>query len=601
MPALARPVSYRLCHSVPVDTWNRDTKYGDPFKPGPESSASAAPLTGPDAVYAGHLECPCTDRIIKTVENIYATQATGKCAGTVATAAECFASAAKIGVPRGYSNATVNSANEPAGCSLFTPDGKNYKMTFNSDNGATTECGSGSKEGGPRKVGVSTSIITFEADVDAGKDLATLTLIGPANVWFGVGLGATQMKDAPNAIIVLGNGTVFEQKLGDQQAGSLLPFSLTVVSNTVSDGKRIVVVTRPLKGKTAGHFTFNPVAQNSINYINAVGKGPDFAYHQARAASMVDLHLVGAPTCVCNTGQHAFISSDKNPQPEPFSKSCKPEPSGDLLVKKNPTCTIEQYRGGLKCCKSHNILLDKDQNPWPDNKLTCALYTSPPPPPPCTHRLFEKPPKSSCQQFTDFMKFRFWFQDYVPASSDGKTPASHRNLVRFFKETEADAGEYDVVKAPEGTKPEDTIYQITAHFQVRDGLAVCNPRTSPHCAGEGVANSGVDLIYASCHCHAPACVSCELWNADTGELICEQIPVYGQSKHLNETNKYDEEGYVAIPPCLFGPESEGLYQAPYLQYNTNLTAIKKNNNTYDHYGEMAMWQMRAAQAYTPIA
>jgi len=124
-------------------------------------------------------------------------------------------------------------------------------------------------------------------------------------------------------------------------------------------------------------------------------------------------------------------------------------------------------------------------------------------------------------------------------------------------------------------------------------------RTSPHCAGEGVANSGVDLIYASCHCHAPACISCELWNADSGELICEQIPIYGKFGHLNETNKYDEAGYVAIPPCLFGPESEGLYPAPYLQYNTNLTAIKKNNNTYDHYGEMAMWQMRAAQAYTP--
>ena len=31
----------------------------------------------------------------------------------------------------------------------------------------------------------------------------------------------------------------------------------------------------------------------------------------------------------------------------------------------------------------------------------------------------------------------------------------------------------------------------------------------------------------------------------------------------------------------------------YLRYDTNLTAIKKNNNTYDHYGEMAMWQVRA--------
>ena len=38
--------------------------------------------------------------------------------------------------------------------------------------------------------------------------LATLTLAGPASVWFGVGLGATSMKDEPNAIIVSGDGTV---------------------------------------------------------------------------------------------------------------------------------------------------------------------------------------------------------------------------------------------------------------------------------------------------------------------------------------------------------------------------------------------------------
>jgi hypothetical protein len=28
------------------------------------------------------------------------------------------------------------------------------------------------------------------------------------------------------------------------------------------------------------------------------------------------------------------------------------------------------------------------------------------------------------------------------------------------------------------------------------------------------------LNYAAFHCHAPACISGELWNADTGELIC---------------------------------------------------------------------------------
>merc|ERR1719272_1445625 len=56
-----------------IDTWNRNSSYGEPYAPGPEPKSSQAPITGPDAIYSGHLECPCTDRIIKTVKHTYAT------------------------------------------------------------------------------------------------------------------------------------------------------------------------------------------------------------------------------------------------------------------------------------------------------------------------------------------------------------------------------------------------------------------------------------------------------------------------------------------------------------------------------------------------
>ena len=58
----------------------------------------------------------------------------------------------------------------------------------------------------------------------------------------------------------------------------------------------------------------------------------------------------------------------------------------------------------------------------------------------------------------------------------------------------------------------------------------------------------------------------------------------------------DELGYLAIPPCLWGTEEEGLLTPVYLPYDANLTSIKRNNNTYTHYGEMAMWQMRGILA-----
>ena len=165
------------------------------------------------------------------------------------------------------------------------------------------------------------------------------------------------------------------------------------------------------------------------------------------------------------------------------------------------------------------------------------------------------------------MKFRFWYQEYTPATAT--TPASHQNLVRFFKETEADAGEYDVVQAPLATRPEDTVYAITAHFQVKDGVRMCNPRTSPHCAGE--TSTGITLVYASCHCHAPSCIGCELYNADTGDLICRQTAVYGKSHAVDEKNPYDEFGYASIPPCLYGNASDGLAKPPFLSYATNLS------------------------------
>lgn len=208
------------------------------------------------------------------------------------------------------------------------------------------------------------------------------------------------------------------------------------------------------------------------------------------------------------------------------------------------------------------------------------------------------------------MKFRFWFQDYnkgmnVSAAAmkqrelegGDSAPATHQNLVRFFHDG-GGAGEYDVVKAPAGTPPEETIYQITTHLQVRNGVAMCNARTSPHCAGP--SKSGIVLIYASCHCHAPACIKCELWNDDTEELICRQIPYTGKST-ASASDPYDEEGYIAIPPCLYGDEKDGLAKPHYLSYDTNLTMVKWNNNTYGHYGEMDMWQMRGYQAYDPNA
>jgi hypothetical protein len=98
---------------------------------------------------------------------------------------------------------------------------------------------------------------------------------------------------------------------------------------------------------------------------------------------------------------------------------------------------------------------------------------------------------------------------------------------------------------------------------------------------------GIQLIYAGPHCHAPSCVSMELYNADTGRLICSVTPIYGESHDV-----FDEKGFLALPPCLWGNPDEGLEEPFLLPLNTTLLSIKRNNNTLPHTGDMALWQMR---------
>ncbi len=57
-------------------------------------------------------------------------------------------------------------------------------------------------------------------------------------------------------------------------------------------------------------------------------------------------------------------------------------------------------------------------------------------------------------------------------------------------------------------------------------------------------------------------------------------------------SKWDEAGYLTLPPCLWGDEG-GLEPSVFLPSGTPLVSIKRNRNTdLGHYGDMASWQMR---------
>ena len=106
------------------------------------------------------------------------------------------------------------------------------------------------------------SLVTVQVALDLDADVATLTLSGPAGVWFGAGFNASAMKDAPWAVVVDGAGAVTERKLADQNPGAVLAPSVNVSSSAVQGGVRTIRwVTTLSKARNAGLLArFGPAA-----------------------------------------------------------------------------------------------------------------------------------------------------------------------------------------------------------------------------------------------------------------------------------------------------------------------------------------------------
>jgi len=381
------------------------------------------------------------------------------------------------------------------------------------------------------------------------EGLATLTLEGPSDTWWGVGFDAVAMSDQPYSMIIDGHGVVSERKMGYHSAGVPLSPSVAVHSNTVNAGRRTVRLNRPLKGATADHLSFSASA-SGVPFIAAVGSTPQISYHRVKGGSEVLLVQVGGPLCVCPSGKLSGSIDGV-----PFKKDCHPMPRSSLAKEHNDVCSIESYHGGLNCCTHKSILLSREQT------IPAALDT---------YR----------------MKFRIYYKDHV----------NEGNAFFLFVTNELGAGEYDVPQCPRGMPTSQCVHTITGEFRLRDAMRKCapgKPVTDVWCAPGWDEAKQVALLRAGTHCHAPACLNETLFNLDTGEVVCYNEPLYGEGSFPSDGQHFDEEGYaVAIPPCLWGSEEEGLRPSPVLGLDTRLRSVKHVNNTFYHYGVMAQWQMR---------
>jgi hypothetical protein len=537
-------------YPMQIDTWNRDKMNltGGAFVPGPYPKNARAPVTGPDAVYSGILECPLTTRIRKhttatwnasNAAQIFSCEKPQHCQTAPGTAEECFAAAKEL---PGLAGVTISedqgqSTTLPAGCTVSV-NKNGAKVFFNANDASKACCG-----GGVDTIeGAQESLVKLELSLSLAHG-ANITITGPDGVWFGVGFDAVSMSNSPYAIVVDGSGQVTEHVLGKNAPGVQINTSVHVLSSSVVSGKRTVVIQRPLKGLTPQHHTFD-ARKMSLNFIDAVGSSPSFSYHKSKAASSIFMWPASAPACLCTVPAVPFghgggiIEYITSGDTVGFTTSCREGES--ILANRNPTCDIRTYEGGLQVCHHAWHLLDADQEvPWQDQPLEY------------------------------WMKFRMYFQEY--------NPTHHISALYGPGWTQwsigANTAEYDVPECPPDTPDRSKCtHEITGTVTI--------PGTDLH------------MVAGHYHCHAPTCIALEVYDNKTGELICRETAHHGQGTDLKPGgNPYDQAGYIYQPPCLWGNPP---FEKPPLLSGKTLFVKAITNSTYRHFGEMALPQVLLA-------
>ena len=406
----------------------------------------------------------------------------------------------------------------------------------------------------------------------------TVTMHGPSDVWYGAGFMQKMPVFTPGthsgsamtntyAIIVLGNGTVQERKLGHHTAGvALKPASVTVLENEVVDGVRRVVVSRSMIGASPDHFTFTAAETRSLGLINAVGSGAEFGYHKAHSTAKLFYVDVGDPTCVCDMAPLLGSTSSQGTIGRvSFASNCAPQPLGQMLSDPawanttvnpqygdytnnhgvNPTCQLSAYRGGLKCCAGGTLLMDGEEN------------------------------RSKLVADADYDHYQALYRIYYEDATDALARANAITDTYWIAWwTEFSNGEHDV--PPCFVEP--CVYSISSNI------------TGADLAG---AREGTDtlLVHVDGHCHI-GCLGMEMWNVDDPTkpvLICETKVDYGENDEA-----HNEMGYViGTQPCIFGPEFANS-TPPIVKTTTKLMSIQHQNNTHPRFGDMGVWEIRAA-------
>jgi len=255
--------------------------------------------------------------------------------------------------------------------------------------------------------------------------------------------------------------------------------------------------------------------------------------------------------CICSSDRVFDIKNGTIDGKRPnIAFSCNLE----LLAQKNPSCSLETYEHGFRCCE------DK----W---------YVSEP-----AERAQHK---DSTANFG--MKFTFYYEPATPETVTLRAPGccdvtgniSHTGQI-----------EYDIPQCKEG---EECIHKAVTYQYIDlphkgGGSGPFGPGREFHDGEE------IDIVYAAGHLHlgAEGALGISLYKDATDELLCKSTPVFGEG-----TEPGNEKGYVVgMTPCIFG--GKGMLAPPRLRRNDVVRIEAFYDSTQPHYGVMALWLMQVA-------
>ena len=200
----------------------------------------------------------------------------------------------------------------------------------------------------------------------------------------------------------------------------------------------------------------------------------------------------------------------------------------------NPSCSLETYKGGWRCCENGNYLIDTDNynvDEFPEDVV--------------------------------YGKFLLTFLDDDARELGIKETTALGHDVTGDLETRGNV-EFDVPQCENGTLPEDCIYEQSTVMYADGGI-------------DGSVAGKMSIPYTVGHLHVGG-IDISLYDDSTGELICRSEAIYG-----NGTEPANEENYiVGMTPCIFD-------DPPVFNNNDKLRIVSRYNNTKPHLGVMGLF------------